>query len=53
MRGQECGWAVTCVQCMRVMWRTEGAMSSLLLTTLIELIESCMLYVSIIVCVSE
>ena len=30
-----------------------GAMSSLLLMTLIELIESCMLYISVIMCVSE
>ena len=30
-----------------------GAMSSLLLMTLIELIESCVLYVSILMCVSE
>ena len=30
-----------------------GAMSSLLLMTLIELIENCMLYISVITCVSE
>ena len=38
--GVGCLWAVTHVQCMRVMWRTEGAMSSLLLMTMIVLIES-------------
>ena len=41
------------MQCIRVMWRKEGAISSLLLMTVIVLIESCMLYVSIIMCVGE
>ena len=50
--GVGCLWAVT-----RAVHESHvekvGAMSSLLLMTLIELIENCMLYISVITCVSE